>query len=157
MIKQQFSFQFEVYESSESLREIDRKLFGEALQATTRSYAPYSNFRVGAAATLANGEIVTGSNHENASFPAGLCAEGTTLAVASALFPGVAITDLAITYQSDSFTNDHPIAPCGICRQQLQEFRDRSGRPIRLIMGGKKGQVIVVEDASMLLPFSFKF
>jgi cytidine deaminase len=152
-----YQFNFEVYDSSSELNEEDRKLFDAATDATSLSYAPYSKFYVGAAARLKNGEIIKGANQENASFPAGLCAEGTVLANAAVRFPGMAIDTLAITFRSDNTPSDNPIAPCGICRQSLQEFRERTGEPVRLIMGGKQGKVIVVEDASYLMPFSFKF
>jgi cytidine deaminase len=154
---EKFSFEYEVYDSQAALDDKDRDLLQRAQQATATAHAPYSKFRVGAAAELDNGEIVTGSNQENASFPAGICAEGTTMSVAATMFPNVAIRNLAISYDADDNANDHPVAPCGICRQQLQEFRQRTGVPIRLIMGGKKGKVIVVRDASSLLPFSFEF
>ena len=63
----------------EELDEKDRKLIDAAKEATARSYAPYSHFSVGAAALLANGVVVTGSNQENAANPSGTCAERTTL------------------------------------------------------------------------------
>ena len=63
----------------EELDEKDRKLIDAAKEATARSYAPYSHFSVGAAALLANGVVVTGSNQENAAYPSGTCAERTTL------------------------------------------------------------------------------
>ncbi len=153
----QYSFGYEVFDDSSSLNEDDRQLLSRARDAAMNAHAPYSRFRVGAAARLANGEVVTGANQENASYPAGICAEGTTLSVASSLFPGMPISTLAITYKSEEGKSDHPVAPCGICRQQLEEFRMRTGSPVRLIMTGETGQVIVVEDASMLMPFSFRF
>lgn len=152
-----FEFEYEEYESAAQLSPADEQLLSAAKRATEAAYAPFSKFRVGAAAEMFNGEIITGSNQENASFPAGLCAEGVALAVAAARFPDMPIRSMAISYQSPDINSDHPVAPCGICRQSLQEFRVRTGNPIRLIMGGMKGKVIVVNDASLLLPFSFRF
>ena len=63
----------------EELSEEERRLIDAAKEATARSYAPYSRFHVGAAALLANGIIVSGSNQENAAYPSGTCAERTTL------------------------------------------------------------------------------
>jgi cytidine deaminase len=155
--KELYEFSFEVYNSSSELQEDDRELLTSAQQATVSSYAPYSLFRVGAAARMANGKVISGGNQENASFPAGLCAEGVVLAVASSAFPGVAIETMAISYEAGNNTSDNPIAPCGICRQSMQEFKQRTGKPIRLILGSKNGKVIIVPDASYLLPFAFKF
>ena len=157
MHENKFEFSYEVYDSSDELKKEDAWLLNEAREVTQQAYAPYSNFHVGAVAKLTNGEIIAGSNQENASFPAGLCAEGVVLAVAASGFPGIAIDTMAISYLSENHTGDHPIAPCGICRQSMQEFKNRTGRPIRLIMGGKEGEVIIIPDASYLLPFEFKF
>lgn len=156
MRPEKFSFDYEVYEGVSSLSEADRKLFENAKAGTSNAYAPYSQFRVAAAAELENGEVICGVNIENASFPAGLCAEGSTLAMAASRYPGVPIRTMAISYVSEGESN-HPVAPCGICRQQLQEFSERTKSPIRLLLGGSGGQIIVVADASSLLPFSFKF
>lgn len=157
MNKEIFQFDYDVYDSSAELNEQDRALLGTAQEAASSAYAPYSSFNVGAAAELFNGEIIKGSNQENVSFPAGLCAEGVVLAVASSRFPNVPINSLAISYHSSKSGSDHPIAPCGICRQSLQQFRERTGAPVRLILGGMKGKIIILPDASSLLPFAFKF
>ncbi len=69
----------------EELNETDRHLVDLAREATLRSYAPYSHFRVGAALLLDNGEVVTGSNQENAAYPSGTCAERTTAFYARAI------------------------------------------------------------------------
>lgn len=152
-----YQFGYEVYESSADLAPIDHQLFEAARNATANAYAPYSEFYVGAAARLANGELVTGGNQENASFPAGLCAEGVVLATAAAQFPGIGIESIAITFRSQKSGAAQGISPCGICRQSMQEQRARSGRPIRLIMGGARGPVTVVNDAADLLPLAFRF
>ena len=69
---------FRVYDMDE-LSQSDRELVSAAMEATKGSYAPYSKFRVGAAARLANGLVFTGANQENAAYPSGLCAERHTL------------------------------------------------------------------------------
>jgi len=155
MKKDEFKFSFDVYDSIDELSEEDAWLLNEAREVTEQAYAPYSHFQVGAVAKLANGEIVAGSNQENASFPVGLCAERVLLAAASSLYPKVAIESMAISYQSGNGDSDHPISPCGICRQSLQEFESRVNHPIRLILGGMEGKVYVIPRASILLPLAF--
>lgn len=154
MKKDRRSFTFDVYESSADLPAAEAGLLNKAREAVHTAYAPYSGFKVGAAALLANGKTIVGSNQENASFPAGLCAERVVLAMASA-YPGVAINQLAVSYLPSSGLADHPIAPCGICRQSLQEFSQRTGLPIQLILAGMEGSVYVLQDAADLLPLAF--
>jgi cytidine deaminase len=157
MKKQLYQFSYEEYESSLDLTDDDRALLIAAQHAASIAYAPYSGFNVGAVARLTNGEIIRGGNQENASFPAGLCAEGVVMAVAASRFPGVAMESLAISYQNAKGESDQPISPCGVCRQSLEEFKGRTGSTVRLIMGGMNGKVIIVPDASSLLPLAFRF
>lgn len=100
----------------EELDAADRELMDAAREATNRSYAPYSHFSVGAAARLANGIVVTGTNQENAAYPSGLCAERTTLFYANSQHPDQAVTTLAIAARNehDEFL-ESPIPPCGAC------------------------------------------
>lgn len=156
MEKKQLSFSFEEYDSIDELKESDRGLLIQAREATKFAYAPYSSFKVGAAAILANGEIIKGSNQENASFPAGICAERVLLSAASSFYPGVPVDTIAISYQHQA--SDHiykPVAPCGICRQSMQEYEERFRQPIRLILGGMNGKVFVIPQSGYLLPLSF--
>ncbi|MCY7422270.1 MAG: cytidine deaminase [Chitinophagaceae bacterium] len=155
MKKEAYNFEFEVYDSIESLPEKDAWLLGQAREVTQHAYAPYSHFQVGAVARLDNGEIVTGSNQENASFPLGLCAERVLLATAASIYPKVPIETIAISYHNDNGESDHPISPCGICRQSLLEYESRVNHPIRLVLGGMEGKVYVIDKAAMLLPLSF--
>lgn len=155
MEKTTINITYTQYLSAAELEEADRTLLDIARTITKNAYAPYSNFNVGAAARLMNGEIITGTNQENASFPAGICAERTLLSVAASLFPGVAIDTIAISYMPVGGASDKPITPCGICRQSLKEYEARVGRPIRLVLGGTEGGVIVLDNITSLLPLSF--
>jgi cytidine deaminase len=155
MKENKFEFNYIVYDSIDELPEEHRWLLNEAREVTAQAYAPYSNFQVGAVAKMANGEIVAGSNQENASFPVGHCAERVLLASISSLFPKIPIETIAISYKTEHQKSDHPISPCGICRQSLQEFESRVNHPVRLILGGMTGPVYVIDSASRLLPLAF--
>jgi cytidine deaminase len=155
MKESKFEFNYKVYDSISELTEEDQWLLNEAREVTANAYAPYSNFQVGAIARMANGEIVAGSNQENASFPVGLCAERVLLASAASLFPRIPIEKIAISYKSEHVKSDHPISPCGICRQSLQEYEGRVNHHIQLILGGMEGPVYVIDSASRLLPLAF--
>jgi cytidine deaminase len=145
----------QIFPDLESLEVADAILLKAAYEATGDAYAPYSEFRVGVALRLANGKILTGSNQENASFPAGICAERVALSAASATFPGIAVSSLALTYVSESGSSDKLISPCGICRQTLSEYEQRFGQPIRLILGGISGEIYILDRATDLLPLAF--
>ncbi len=155
MIKEDHHFSYEVYDSADELNEQDAWLVNEAREVTATAYAPYSNFNVGAVAKLANGEIVAGTNQENASYPVGICAERVLLGSAASLYPNIAIDTIAISYNNASGASSHPISPCGMCRQALVEYEERVKQPIRLILSGLDGKVFIIEKANALLPLSF--
>lgn len=155
MKENKFEFNYKVYDNISELPEEQQWLLNEAREVTSNAYAPYSKFQVGAVARMVNGEIVAGSNQENASFPVGLCAERVLLASISSIFPKIPIDTIAISYKSDHQKSDHPISPCGICRQSLQEFESRVSHPVQLILGGMEGPVYVIDSASRLLPLAF--
>lgn len=155
MKESKFEFNYTVFESIDELPDDQKQLLQEARKVTENAYAPYSNFQVGAVAKLTNGKMVSGSNQENASFPAGLCAERVLLASASTLFPKIPIQTMAISYKSENVKSDHPISPCGICRQTLQEYEERVNHPMQLILGGMTGPVYIIDSASRLLPLAF--
>lgn len=146
---------YKEYESADELGEADIALLALARDTTKNAYAPYSHFHVGAAARLVNGQMVTGTNQENASYPVGICAERVLLSAASSLYPGVAIDTLAISYHNINGKSAKPVAPCGICRQSLSEFENRTHHPIRIVLAGLEGKVIELHTAADLLPLSF--
>jgi cytidine deaminase len=149
------SFDYTSYSSLSSLNPRDRELLNHALKALPNSYAPYSQFHVAAAIRLNNGEVITGTNQENAAYPSGLCAERVAIFAAMHKFPGAVIEDIAITAFSEAFVVDHPIPPCGACRQVLLEYELRQSDSIRLILRGQEGGAIVIPKASSLLPLYF--
>lgn len=138
----------------EELDETQRRLIDMAKEATVRSYAPYSKFAVGAAALLANGTIVTGSNQENAAYPSGTCAERTTLFYANSQYPDQPVCMLAIAARNGSGFVDTPTPPCGACRQVLLETEQRFGHPMQILLYGGK-EIYIVKGVKNLLPLSF--
>lgn len=138
----------------DELNKTDQDLMTSAMEATTRSYAPYSKFSVGAAALLANGIVVTGTNQENAAYPSGLCAERTTLFYANSQYPDQPVLALAIAARTEKDFIDLPIPPCGACRQVILETEKRYKQPIRILLYGKK-EIYEVKSICDLLPLSF--
>lgn len=139
----------------EELSEPEQLLVEAAIEATKRSYSPYSHFSVGAALLLENGKTVIGCNQENAAFPAGLCAERTAIFAAGAKYPDVPVTMLAIAARnSKGELTDEPISPCGTCRQVMIETETRFKHPIRILLYGKKC-IYVLEGIKQLMPLSF--
>lgn len=150
-----FQFSYELIDSIDLLTDADANLLRAAKAATQLAYAPYSEFHVGAAAILSNGAIVQGTNQENASYPVGICAERVLLGNAAMQYPGQKILSMAISYRSHKRSSDQPLSPCGMCRQALVEFEHRTDSPIRLILGGETGKVMIIESTRLLLPFAF--
>jgi len=130
-------------------------LIEKAAEARTKAYAPYSNFYVGAAILLDNGEIVTGSNQENASYPSGLCAERTAIYYAGSQYPNSKILRLAVTAGSNLKKTLKPIPPCGACRQAIAEYEIKQDAPIEIYFMGESGAVAKSNTLANLLPFGF--
>jgi len=148
------SFTYKEFDSAEELDPSDRELLNSAKNVAANAYAPYSGFHVGAALRLESGKIVTGTNVENAAFPSGICAERTALANASSNYPGDRPVALAIAAVSGKDHTKEPVSPCGNCRQVIAEEEYRNGKPVRLILGGKK-KIRVIENGGDLLPLQF--
>ena len=142
------------YDSINELNEDEQLLINKSKDAVKNAYAPYSKFNVGAAVLLENGEIVIGTNQENAAYPSGLCAERVAIFYANSKYPNIAIKSIAVT----AFTNDkfieNPLPPCGACRQVIVESETRFNKPIKIYLVSSK-KITVVEDAKELLPINF--
>jgi cytidine deaminase len=137
------------------LLEEDRILIAKAKEISTNAYAPYSNFRVGAAILLDNGEIFTANNQENASYPEGLCAERIVLFYAMARYPNQKIKSIAVCGNPQQFELTHFMSPCGGCRQVMYEYEYRSQSKMRILLSGISGEILLIEGAENLLPFQF--
>lgn len=146
-----FNINFSQYDTLSDLGPADALLVEQAKQMTQKSFAPYSNFCVGAAARLASGKIIHGCNVESEVYPAGLCAERTLLFYAQSNHGDDPIEALAIA----SVPDEREVYPCGQCRQVLMDTERRQASPIRIIMSGRDSATIV-DSAADLLPFTFK-
>jgi len=132
----------------------EQELVQNALDSAKKSYAPYSNFHVGASLLLENGEIVNGNNQENAAYPSGLCAERVAMFYANSQFPGVKIKTLVIVAINTDGLTLEPVYPCGSCRQVMIENESSLKDSIKLILVGEKS-IHILENTSQLLPMGF--
>jgi len=129
-------------------------LINKAKEQTDNAYAPYSNFRVGAAVLLENGALFVGSNQENAAYPSGLCAERVALFYANAQFPIIPVKAIAIAaYANNKFLNE-PVSPCGSCRQVILESETRFDNPIDIYLYGQEC-IYHIPGIKQLMPLSF--
>ncbi|MFM9985082.1 MAG: cytidine deaminase [Flavobacteriales bacterium] len=150
-----FTTEVEEFDSPELLPEDEQRLLQEAILAKNNAYAPYSQFKVGAALLMENGLVIHGNNQENMAYPSGLCAERVAFFAAGAHYPGMPIHKVAITAASEKFPSDHPIAPCGACRQAMLEYEMNQKTPITLIMRGTTGKIYRISGIRQLLPIYF--
>ena len=155
MKEQQLNTPFTIYNSQSELPEEVLELVNKAKEAVAEAYAPYSNFHVGAAVLLGNGEIVTGNNQENAAYPSGMCAERVAIWSAASRYPDEIVKRIVITVKSSLKQVDKPVAPCGACRQTLLEYEVKQKEPIEIYFMGETGVVIQAHSLSDLLPFAF--
>lgn len=150
-----FEFEYESFVDASALNKEDFELLEAARKATSTAFAPYSNFKVGAAAKLNTGELIIGSNQESASYPVGICAERTLLNSIGSQFSHSSVLSLAVSYDPVGKASNEPLSPCGMCRQSILDYENRFKAPIRVILAGLEGEVIVFKSASDLLPFGF--
>ncbi|MEM1406546.1 MAG: cytidine deaminase [Bacteroidota bacterium] len=133
----------------------DQDLIQRAREASKNSYSPYSQFRVGASARLNDGQVMSGSNQENASYPAGICAERVVLFHVNSSFPDKLVESIAVVARRADETKFKPVSPCGICRQVMLEVELKQNKPIRVILQSADGRWVVSKSTQYLLPFSF--
>ncbi len=154
MTNKEIKIAYTEYASIEELQPQDRLLAEAAVEAVALSYAPYSNFNVGAAVQFEDGEIVKGANQENAAYPSGLCAERTALFYASASRPDKAMTAIAIAAGQNGHICESPATPCGACRQVMAQYQSKGGMPMSVLLVGAS-KVWKFEKVDDLLPLIF--
>ena len=132
-----------------------QEIINMARKSSEDAYAPYSNFSVGAAVLLENGEIIIGNNQENADFTDGLCAERVALFAAHSVYPKIAVEAIAVSAKNRNGLIPGPSSPCGSCRQVLIESEARFKRNIKIILDGAE-KIVILDGAESLLPFAFK-
>ena len=154
MTNKEIKIAYREYESLAQLEAEDKDLAQAAIEATAQSYAPYSNFNVGAAVLFEDGVVVKGANQENAAYPSGLCAERTALFYASASRPDKAMTAIAIAAGQNGELCKNPATPCGACRQVMAQYQTKSGRPMRVLLIGAE-RIWRFEKVDDLLPLIF--
>lgn len=154
-MEKELKIQFEVIANKEALNEIEQKLYDAAYQARENAYAVYSNFWVGCSILLENGEIVCGSNQENAAYPTGSCAERTAIFWTSANFPNVKIKKLFVIGAPKDAVQSVPIPPCGNCRQTILEYETKQDEAIEIYFASLQGEIYKTHSIRALLPFSF--
>jgi len=155
--KDSIQIEFRKYDAIDELSMSYQKLWNSALEARNHSHSPYSNFTVGAAIELENGEIVTGTNQENASFPAGLCAERTAMYRAGIQAPNQKFKRIAIAASRRGAEDLASAPPCGGCRQVMLEFEKRHQQGFEVLFTDADGKFIVIDKPTDLFPFSFVF
>ncbi|MCH2044924.1 MAG: cytidine deaminase [Saprospiraceae bacterium] len=155
MKKKIIKAEVEVFENEDELSRNNRELLAAAKDAASRAYAPYSKFQVGAALLLENGEIILGSNQENAAYPVTICAERTAIFAAATQFPDIPILKIAITIISPEANINRPVPPCGSCRQVIYETELRYSKNIEIFMQGDHGIIYKVKSIKDLLPLLF--
>jgi len=141
--------------ADDELSPAELELVNMARKSTFRSYAPYSNFSVGAAIRLSNGETVCGANQENVAFPSGTCAERSACFYAHAQYPDARFEAIAIAARgTDGLPLADPIPPCGACRQSLLQYELLAGRNVPVLLVGRTFTYRLPSVRS-LLPLAF--
>ena len=153
--KLNFSISYEAYDHLDELEMKDQLLCAAAEKALQSSYSPYSNFKVGTAVRLADGQIILGSNQENLAYPSGLCAERVALFTIGAAYPDALIESMVITAHTDNFKIVQPVTCCGACLQVMSEFEQKQKKEIAIIFYCIGGQILKVKGVKSLLPFAF--
>ena len=147
--------EFTVFENKEQLPSEIKNLMEMAIEIRKKAYAPYSKFQVGVALLLDNGEIITGSNQENAAYPSGLCAERVAIFYAGANYPDAVVQKLFISASPQDKELSEPIPPCGACRQSIAEYEIKQNADIEIFFMGATGEIYKSNSLKNLLPLLF--
>lgn len=154
-MKKEFKFTYDYFNSVDELSPVQQKAIKLAKEALKQAYAPYSNFRVGAALVLEDETYVLGSNQENKAYPSGLCAERVALFSYGAMKNTSEIKVLGIVGGDFMKDEKETFSPCGSCRQVMAEYTDNQKEPFEIVLLNNDGSCVVFESIHHLLPFIF--
>lgn len=154
-MRKQLKIDYEWLNHWNELPDSEHLLIEKAYEAAKAAYAPYSNFKVGAAVLLADGTIIKGNNQENIAYPSGLCAERVALFYAGANYPNTAVKTIVVVAQGDLITEDECVSPCGSCRQVIAESESRQEGDIRIILVAQDGKTWIFNSVKDILVFPF--
>ena len=150
------SFKYQAYSNSKELPKSIQKLLRKASKQTRLAYAPYSNFLVGAAILMEDGQIIGGCNQENASYPLCICAERVALYTYGAQKIKSKIKALAVTASYSQRPLQQPCMPCGACRQVIQEYENRQNQSIDIYVTAEGiTDIIYFKGIETILPSAF--
>ncbi len=128
----ELTFSYQIIENKSKLSKEDLELLEKAEAVREKAYAPYSKFKVGAALRLDN-NMVAAKSH----YPKGI------------------IQTVCITSSGSHSSQEHPISPCGMCRQVFAEYESIQQQPIRLILASEKGKIFIINRIQDLIPLTF--
>ncbi|MBK9108096.1 MAG: cytidine deaminase [Saprospiraceae bacterium] len=146
---------YQIYDHTDGLTVEQNSVLKSAFLASNTAYAPYSNYQVGAAILLGDGNILCSSNQENASYPCGICAERNVLFYYGSNYKQHKILKLAISTKILNPHLDLPPAPCGLCRQVMVEYERNNKNNIEILLGQPGKTLTIFQSCNDLLPFGF--
>jgi len=150
----ELKYTYEEFSDFEKLDPHISELIQKAREAAEKAYAPFSEFKVGAAVELANGVILSANNQENAAYPSGMCAERSVLYYANGNYPDIPVCKMVLVAFEGMEITKNPVYPCGACRQVMMETQDRFKKAIEVWMVGRD-RIHMVKSVDPLLPLKF--
>jgi len=154
MSTRKLNYTFEEFYDFSKLDPNINNLIREARKAAEKAYAPFSDFKVGAVAELANGKILSGNNQENAAYPSGMCAERSVLYFANGNYPDIPVRRMVLVALEKGELTKSPVYPCGACRQVMIQTQDRFKEDMEVWMVGQDC-IHMVKSVDPLLPLKF--
>jgi cytidine deaminase len=151
----EISFKLNIYEKIDDLPSQLADLVKLSIEGTKISYAPYSNFLVGAAVLTESGKMFIGANQENAAYPQCMCGERVAIYHAAMASPNDAIEAVAISVKNKDKDIFEPVMPCGACRQVISEYENRYNKDIMILLRTSDDKVYVVNSVKDILPLGF--
>ena len=156
MIKKEIRLEYVEFSSISELPANIQEMIHMALEGAKKAYSPYSEFQVGAAVELSDGQRLCANNQENKAYPSGICAERSLLFFANGNYPETAVKIMVLVACSDGKLIDMPVYPCGACRQVMMETEERYGEEMEIWMVGAK-TTHMIQSMNVLLPLKFSF